>query len=262
MLEHILLRSGKKKGHDLGTTVSKVPSNLDIIQMAKKVLNMSCSPMYPLCDPSSTKMTKVPPPIFNTTFDTSEGKFTIHVNTSWSPHAASRFYNLVSNGWYNNTYFFRVIKSFVNEFGLSGNPLLQQHYCNDVNCTSDALFSGAAIEQDTGPLVGDGNVRGTVAFSLMSSGGNASVEIFINLNNNQHLNADGFRPFGIVIENGMNVVDMLYSGYGELNEPDLCPDPTIKLCKGPVLKTILKEGNQYLKTRFPKMSKINFAWVI
>ena len=132
----------------------------------------SCTP-YPLCDPNSTEMTRLCPQLFSAVFRTTAGQFAIEVNSSWAPFASQRFYNLVRLGWYNDTYFFRVIRGFVNEFGLSGNPALQRHYCNDMTCSAAALDSGAAVVSDGGPLVGQGNLRGTVAFSLMATGGNA-----------------------------------------------------------------------------------------
>ena len=271
----------QKKGHDLGTTVNTLPSNQEMIEMAKKVLGMDvddeldndaldmsnqddnkqCQP-YPLCDPLSTAMTKNPPPIFNATFVTTQGNFNILVNTSWSPHGALRFYNLVRNGFYNQTYFFRVISGFVNEFGLSGNPQLQKHYCNDLSCSTAAMKSGAAIQKDKGPLIGQGNTYGTVAYSLMNTGGNASVEIYINYGDNSRLDKLGFRPFGVVnVDDMTSVVEHLYKGYGELNETDLCPDPNKKLCKGPKIDRMLKEGNVYLQQNFPKMSLVQEAWV-
>ncbi len=42
-----------------------------------------------------------------------------------------------------------------------------------------------------------------------------ATEIFINLKDNAMLDEEGFLPFGKVVE-GMDVVDRLYSGYGEL----------------------------------------------
>ena len=185
----------------------------------------------------------------------------MQVNTSWSPHAAARVYNLVQNGFYNNVYFFRVIAGFVNEFGLAPDPKLQAHYCNDNDCSVAALAEGAAVEKDKGPLIGPGNTFGTVAFSLMPTFGNGSVEIYINLGNNSRLDKDGFRPFGVVSGTGMETVEKLYAGYGEMNEPDVCPDPKAKLCKGPTLAKMLAEGNTYLRQSFPKMSQIDRAWI-
>jgi hypothetical protein len=88
-----------------------------------------------------------------------------------------------------------------------------------------------------------------------------SVELFINLANNSRLDALGFRPFGIVVDGGMETVKALYSGYGELNDSSICPDPSAKLCRGPVLERILAEGNDYLARDFPLMAKIYAAWV-
>lgn len=132
----------------------------------------ACSP-FPLCDPGSPAMQSDCPPFFTAEFHTTAGNFSIDVNRSWSPHAAARFYNLVRLGWYNDTYFFRVIDGFVTQFGLSGLPSLQAQYCNDMTCSNNAVSRGAAVKPDTGQLVGPGNVRGTVAYSLMSTGGNA-----------------------------------------------------------------------------------------
>ena len=221
-----------------------------------------CSP-YPLCNPSSPPMLVPSPSTFSATFHTSVGTFTMNIYRAWSPHAADRVYNLVRHGWYDQNYLFRVVKGFVTQFGLSGTPSLQQHYCNDLACSAEAISKGAAVKKDIGSLVGKGNVRGTVALSFMSTGGNGSVELFINLgNNSKKLDDLGFRPFGFVMEDDMDVVDAIYGGYGELNETDVCPDPSVELCNGPKLKYILKTGNRYLKSKFPKMSVILRAEIV
>jgi len=149
------------------------------------------------------------------------------------------------------------------QFGLSGTPALQQHYCNDITCSAAAIAAGAAVEPDTGPLVGK-NVKFTVSFSLMATGGNASVEIFINLGNNSRLDQDGFRPFGEVRNDASsrNVVQQIYHGYGELNESDVCRHPRTELCRGPVLKKILAEGNDYLNKSFPLMTYITQTEIV
>ena len=56
----------------------------------------------------------------------------------------------------------------------------------------------------------------------MPTFGNGSVEIYINLGNNSRLDPDGFRPFGRVDAAGMAIVERLYAGYGEMDEPDVC----------------------------------------
>ena len=42
------------------------------------------------------------------------------------------------------------------------------------------------------------------------------------------------RPFGAC--RGMDVVDRLYDGYGEMDEPDACRHPQTELCKGPKVR--------------------------
>jgi len=72
-----------------------------------------------------------------------------------------------------------------------------------------------------------------------------TTHIFINYRDNSRLDAMGFAPFGNVIE-GMEVVDSLYSGYGE-GAPS---------GKGPSQEIIAREGNKYLLREFPKLDYI------
>ena len=63
--------------------------------------------------------------------------------------------------------------------------------------------------------------------------------MFINFVDNTNLDGMGFSPFGRVIK-GMDVVDQIYSGYGE--------EPNQQL--------IQSDGNKYLKRQFGKLSYI------
>src|SRR6201988_5032547 len=64
------------------------------------------------------------PPTYKVTFDTSKGPFVVEVHRDWAPNGADRFYNLVKNGFYNNTRFFRVISGFMVQFGINGDPAI------------------------------------------------------------------------------------------------------------------------------------------
>ncbi len=61
----------------------------------------------------------------------------------------------------------------------------------------------------------------------------------------------GFSPFGRVIE-GMEVVEQLYSGYGE-GAPQ---------GKGPNQGRMQQEGNDYLDRDFPRLDYITKATII
>src|SRR5688500_11265096 len=62
------------------------------------------------------------PAKYTANFDTSAGTFVITVQRDWAPHGADRFYNLVKNGFFNETRFFRAIPNFMVQFGIHGTP--------------------------------------------------------------------------------------------------------------------------------------------
>ena len=74
-----------------------------------------------------------------------------------------------------------------------------------------------------------------------------TTQIFINTRQqgNDFLDKQGFSPIGEVIE-GMDIVDQLYSGYGE-GAPS---------GKGPNQGLIQSQGNSYLERSYPKLSYI------
>jgi peptidyl-prolyl cis-trans isomerase A (cyclophilin A) len=174
------------------------------------------------------------PASYKARFDTSKGAFVIAVHRDWAPNGADRFYNLVKNGFYDNTRFFRVISGFMVQFGINGDPGVSAHW------------RAARIKDDP---VRQSNKRGTITFA--TSGPNSRTsQVFINFVDNSRLDGMGFAPFGQV-ESGMNVVDRLYSGYGE-GAPN---------GRGPDQGRIQMEGNAYLAKQFPKMDYIKKATI-
>src|ERR1700731_999215 len=62
------------------------------------------------------------PDTFKVKFTTTRGDFVVTVNRAWAPIGADRFYNLVKHHFYDNASFFRVVPSFVVQFGISAYP--------------------------------------------------------------------------------------------------------------------------------------------
>jgi peptidyl-prolyl cis-trans isomerase A (cyclophilin A) len=169
------------------------------------------------------------PNLFKVKFDTTVGPIILEVHAAWAPHGADRFYNLVKNGFYDGCRFFRVVPGFVVQFGINGDPSIQQNW-------SKATFTDDKVTQ--------GNTRGFVSFAKSSAPNSRATQIFINYADNSRLNRDGFAPFAKVIM-GMENVDKIFSGYGQ----------------GPMQTFIEHEGNALLEKNFPKMDYIKKATI-
>jgi peptidyl-prolyl cis-trans isomerase A (cyclophilin A) len=172
---------------------------------------------------------------FKVSFETSKGSFIVKVDPSAAPKGAARFHELVTEGLYNDCRFFRVIAGFMCQFGINGDPEVS------------AQWRDKHIDDD--PVV-ESNVRGAITFA-MSGPDSRTSQLFINFGDNTNLDGMGFSPFGQVIE-GMDVVDSLYSEYGE-GAPG---------GDGPEQGRLQTEGNAYLIEDFPEMDHIIEAKVL
>ena len=181
-----------------------------------------------LSDPSA--LTETAPDLFRARFETSRGPFVIEVHREWAPIGADRFYNLVKNGFYDGTRFFRVRPGFMAQFGIHGAPEIQ------------SAWQRAFLRDDP---VTQKNTRGFVSFTNEGRPQSRFTQIFINYGDNSRLDADGFAPFGEVVT-GMDVVDKLFS------PPDPQPDQ----------RRILREGNAYLQADFPKLDFVKKATIV
>ena len=185
-----------------------------------------------LTDPAS--MTDKAPSLYKAKFDTSKGTFVIEVHRDWAPNGADRFYNLVKNGFFTDVRFFRVINGFMIQFGINGDPKVS------------APWRAAQIKDDP---VKQSNQPGYVSFA--TAGPNTrTTQVFINFGDNAGLDGQGFAPFGKVVS-GMDVVDSLYSGYGE----------GAPRGRGPDQGRVHMEGNAYLAQDFPKLDYISKATI-
>lgn len=170
---------------------------------------------------------KKSPAEYQVKFTTTKGDFVLKITRDWSPLAADRFYTLVTEKYYDDCAFFRVVKGFMVQFGINGDPEVSAKWAN-------ATFSD---EFTTLP-----NDRGTISFA--SRGPNTRTsQVFINYKTNHHLQGK-YMPFGQVVE-GMEVVDALNGEYGE----------KASSFQG----KIQEEGNAFLKENFPNLDYIKTA---
>jgi cyclophilin family peptidyl-prolyl cis-trans isomerase len=155
----------------------------------------------------------------------------VEVTRAWAPHAADRFHELVSIGFFDDVRFFRMMPGFIAQFGMHGDTAVNRAWAN------------ATIADDP---MRTANTRGTVTFA--SSGpGSRSTQVFISVGDNRaKLDRQKiFAPFGLVVE-GMDVVDKLNMEYGE--EPNY--------------SRIAGQGNAYLAKWFPALDYVRTARVV
>ena len=175
------------------------------------------------------------PDVYRVKLETTKGDIVIEVKNEWAPRAADRFYELVQAGYYNDSRFHRVMRGFIAQFGIAGDP------------RQGALYRDLKFPDEPVVL---GNKRGTVAFA--HSGPNTrAVQVFLNLKDNSTLDKQGFPAFGKIVE-GMEVADKLSFLYGELAPKGAGPDG---------IQAELR-GNAYLDRDFPRLDSLRKASVL
>jgi len=184
-----------------------------------------------LLNPAS--LTAKAPALFKAKFDTSKGAFVVEVHRDWAPLGADRFYNMVSNGFFSGVRFFRVIPNFMAQFGINGNPAVTAAW-NKIDLNDD-------------PPNKQSNTRGFITYGTTGRPNSRGTQVFINYADNSRLDAQGFVPFGQVVE-GMDVVDMMNAEYGS----------------GPQngQARISSEGNKFLLANFPKLDFIKTPTIV
>jgi peptidyl-prolyl cis-trans isomerase A (cyclophilin A) len=94
------------------------------------------------------------------------------------------------------------------------------------------------------------NRKGTLTFAA-SGPASRTTQVFVNMRDNLSLDAQGFAPFGRVVT-GMDVLDRLYGGYGDMPPRGSGPD-------GAELE---RQGNDYLDNHFPRLDFIKKAMIL
>jgi peptidyl-prolyl cis-trans isomerase A (cyclophilin A) len=170
------------------------------------------------------------PEVYEVTFVTTKGPFVVKVTRAWAPLGADRFYNLVRHHFYDDMALFRVVPGFVVQFGLGPSGAVNR------------VWEKATIKDDP---VKESNTAGMLTFA--TAGANTrTTQVFIDTGNNASLDSQGFAPFGQVVS-GMQVVENLYSGYGEAPTNDQ--------------ENIGHGGKPYLQKKYPKLDMIETATI-
>lgn len=218
-----------------------------------------------------------PPEIFDVRFETTAGDFTVRTTTAWAPPFAKRFWQLARVGYMRGAPFYRVDRrsardAWVVQFGYRGEPAVDQ------------CWDARQARNDTWRVHAPGNVRGTVAFSMGAVPANVncsapagsycaqgfSTNLYINYANNTRLDAHGFAIFGTVLPPGMEVVDRLFAGYGEV--ADLCKvangshtrfcEGVGSACRGVSMARLIADGASYWRREKPKLDAIRSMRVL
>lgn len=198
---------------------AKEPAQVE--ETAKVAQEDSAADMARLLTPET--LNAQAPELFNVEIETTKGRIVVEMHRDWAPNGVDRFYNLVEAGFFKDIALFRMVKGFVVQFGIHGTPLVS------------SVWREASIQDDP---VKTTNARGTLTFA--TAGPNTrTTQLFINLGDNAMLDKQGFSPIG-KITSGMDVVDALNYEHGER----------------PNQGKIQKEGNAYLKEKFPGLDYI------
>ncbi|HWY45896.1 MAG TPA: peptidylprolyl isomerase [Bryobacteraceae bacterium] len=187
-------------------------------------------------DPKNALWSERAPDVYRVRVDTSKGPVVLEVTRALAPRGADRFYHLVETGFYDDSRFFRVIGGRFAQFGIPGNSAIAGVWRN-LRFPDDQVRAS--------------NVRGTFAYAMTGPGAR-TTQIYINTSDQLQQDAQGFAPFGLVIE-GMDVVDKLYSGYGERSGSGMRAGKQARL---------FEEGNAYLDREFPLLDRLIRARII
>lgn len=230
--------------HNIGKvrSVMKDGQAIDLTRIpGKRVLStpppvLSAANHALLLNPDAPGMRRPAPALFRVRFATTQGDIVFELHRDWAPLGADRFYNLVRAGYYDDTRFYRVVKDRWTQFGINGDPEISK------------VWRTRTIPDEPRR---ESNTRGTIAFAFAAPNGR-TTQIFINTRDNSETHdREPFVPIGKVIE-GMNVVDRLYSEYGEASGGGI---------RGGKQGPSFENGNYWLDRNYPRLDRIEHATV-
>ena len=211
-----------------------------------------------LHDPCCDEMRETAPEAFSMRFATNYGSFVASCKRNRAPVWVDRVYNLARLGYYDHSFFFRVLNTSrlkIVQFGTNGDPRLSNIYNWSSTSTPDCAIlepqppdmprcmAGDDCQRGTTPL---SNTYGTLVMSTSSETTaaypdgvtwNATAELFINTGENDWLDPMLFVPICTVDEAGMQSV-LRFPSYGEVAD---LGGP------GPSLGLLYERGNEYIE---------------
>eukprot|EP00929_Paragymnodinium_shiwhaense_P013309 TRINITY_DN121179_c0_g1_i1.p1 TRINITY_DN121179_c0_g1~~TRINITY_DN121179_c0_g1_i1.p1 ORF type:complete len:212 (+),score=20.46 TRINITY_DN121179_c0_g1_i1:71-706(+) len=169
--------------------------------------------------------------------DTTVGQLDVHIHPEWSPKGAEHFLELVKHGYYSDIAFFRAVPNFLVQFGINENPQMKSTW-------------GSTIQDDPPKQIPFR--KGTLSYA--GGGRNSRTnQVFFSYGDNPGL---GHSPWetaiGQVAEHSMNVLDKIYTGYGDMPPWGTGPEPG----------QIEEKGNAYIRENFPQISFIRTCQVV
>jgi homoserine O-acetyltransferase len=170
------------------------------------------------------------PAVYDAHVETTKGTFVLEITRALAPLGADRLYNLARVGYFDDSRFSRVVPKFIAQFGIAGDPAVARAWV-------DSKFLDDSVKASS--------TRGTIAFA-MTGPNTRTTQLYISLVDNSRLDVQGFSPLGRVVS-GMNVVDSLYSGYGEKSGGGVRAGKQGALIDG---------GNAYADREFPKLDHL------
>jgi cyclophilin family peptidyl-prolyl cis-trans isomerase len=195
-------------------------------------------------------------PMYAQRLEHTTGRESASLKVAWTVprvgSGAARFRELVKAKFYDDTRFFRVIPTFMVQFGLSGEAASNSHW------------RAKTIKDEP---VKVSNKPGYITFAKTGAPNSRTTQLFFNYVDNARLDGMGFAPFGEVEGSGMDIVKQIFNWcarppHGEpAGALHALRRPMCSFCcrcsgEKPNQGSIQSEGNTYLDKSFPKLSKI------
>ena len=184
----------------IGCNEADSPQQANDTATAKvKSENVKKTEIKPKTIPQESKMADSAAKSTSVKISTSKGDITVALNTEKAPITVANFLTYVEEGFFSETIFHRVIKGFMIQGG-------------GMNADMSQKKTHAPIQNEAAN--GLKNDKGSIAMARTNDPHSATAQFFINVADNDFLNAGardaGYAVFGMVTD-GMDVVEAIES---------------------------------------------------